>query len=97
MGYGVVLSCQWRDRQTMRVPCDLGLRFLTDYFNTTIILIIACYFIVKAFESDQIGSIGNLYELLKSAAQRHPVSGNQDGTYLTMTSKDVSPLASAAR
>ncbi|KAL3473886.1 Sodium:solute symporter family-domain-containing protein [Aspergillus californicus] len=62
--------------------------FLTDYFHTTIILIIACYFSVKAFQSDQVGSVGNLYELLKSAAQRHPVSGNQDGTYLTMTSKD---------
>ncbi|RDW67502.1 sodium:solute symporter family protein [Aspergillus mulundensis] len=62
--------------------------FLTDYFHTTIILIIACYFSVKAFESDQIGSIGNLYELLQAAALRHPVSGNQDGTYLTMTSKD---------
>ncbi|EAA64703.1 hypothetical protein AN2598.2 [Aspergillus nidulans FGSC A4] len=63
--------------------------FLTDYFHTTIILIIACYFSVKAFQSDQIGSVGNLYELLKSAGQRHPVSGNQDGTYLTMTSKDM--------
>ncbi|KAL4810613.1 Sodium:solute symporter family-domain-containing protein [Aspergillus unguis] len=62
--------------------------FLTDYFHTTIILIIACYFSVKAFESDQIQSIGHLYELVKSAGQRHPVSGNQDGTYLTMTSKD---------
>ncbi|KAL4901249.1 hypothetical protein BDW74DRAFT_182101 [Aspergillus multicolor] len=62
--------------------------FLTDYFHTTIILIIACYFSVKAFQSDQIGSVGNLYELLKAAAVRHPVSGNQDGTYLTMTSKD---------
>ncbi|KAL4757263.1 sodium:solute symporter family protein [Aspergillus foveolatus] len=62
--------------------------FLTDYFHTTVILIIACYFSVKSFQSDQIGSVGNLYELLKSAGQRHPVSGNQDGTYLTMTSRD---------
>ncbi|OJJ06318.1 hypothetical protein ASPVEDRAFT_65074 [Aspergillus versicolor CBS 583.65] len=62
--------------------------FLTDYFHTTIILIIACYFSVKAFESDQIGSVGNLYELLKAAAVRNPVSGNESGTYLTMTSKD---------
>ncbi|KAL4916121.1 Sodium:solute symporter family-domain-containing protein [Aspergillus aurantiobrunneus] len=62
--------------------------FLTDYFHTTVILIIACYFSVKAFESDQVDSIGNLYELLKAAAQRHPVSGNQAGSYLTMTSKD---------
>lgn len=67
--------------------------FLTDYFHTTIILIIACYFSVKAFQSDQIGSVGNLYELLKAAAARNPVSGNEAGTYLTMTSKDVSWLA----
>lgn len=64
--------------------------FLTDYFHTAVILIIACYFSVKAFSDDQIGSVGNLFELLKSAAERHPVSGNQDGTYLTMASKSVS-------
>lgn len=63
--------------------------FLTDYFHTAIILIIACYFSVKAFANDQVGSVGNLFELLQAAAQRHPVSGNQDGTYLTMTSKGV--------
>ncbi|KAL4887667.1 Sodium:solute symporter family-domain-containing protein [Aspergillus karnatakaensis] len=62
--------------------------FLTDYFHTTIILIIACYFSVKAFQSDQIGSIGNLYDLVKEAAIRNPVSGNQAGSFLTMTSKD---------
>jgi hypothetical protein len=52
-------------------------------------MIIACYFTVKAFSTDQIGSVGDLFELVQAAAQRHPVSGNQDGTYLTMTSKSV--------
>jgi hypothetical protein len=52
-------------------------------------MIIACYFSVKAFSIDQVGSVGNLFELVQAAAQRHPVSGNQDGTYLTMTSKSV--------
>lgn len=52
-------------------------------------MIIACYFTVKAFSTDQIGSVGDLFELLQAAAQRHPVAGNQDGTYLTMTSKSV--------
>ncbi|KAE8344857.1 hypothetical protein BDV24DRAFT_171367 [Aspergillus arachidicola] len=61
--------------------------FLTDYFHTAIILIIACYFSVKAFTFDEVGSIGKLYDLVQAAAQRHPVSGNHDGTYLTMTSK----------
>ncbi|KAE8363799.1 Sodium:solute symporter family-domain-containing protein [Aspergillus caelatus] len=61
--------------------------FLTDYFHTAIILIIACYFSIKAFTFDGVGSIGRLYDLVQAAAQRHPVSGNHDGTYLTMTSK----------
>ncbi|KAI2930191.1 hypothetical protein CBS147320_3313 [Aspergillus niger] len=61
--------------------------FLTDYFHTAIILIIACYLSIKAFTFEEVGSIGRLYELVQAAAQRHPVSGNQDGTYLTMTSK----------
>jgi Na+/proline symporter len=63
---------------------------LTDYFHTAVILIIACYFSVKAFSDNQIGSVGNLFELLKAAGERHPISGNQNGTYLTMTSKSVS-------
>ncbi|KAJ5087351.1 hypothetical protein N7456_010967 [Penicillium angulare] len=61
--------------------------FLTDYFHTAIILIIACYFTAKAFSDDQVGSVGHLYELVKAAAERNPVSGNYAGTYLTMTSK----------
>ncbi|RAK93341.1 Na+/solute symporter [Aspergillus costaricaensis CBS 115574] len=61
--------------------------FLTDYFHTAIILIIACYLSIKAFTFEEVGSIDKLYELVQAAAQRHPVSGNQDGTYLTMTSK----------
>ncbi|KAF7181258.1 hypothetical protein CNMCM7691_000476 [Aspergillus felis] len=61
--------------------------FLTDYFHTAVILIIACYFSVKAFTVDEVGSIGNLYELVKSASQQHPVAGNHAATYLTMTSK----------
>lgn len=62
---------------------------LTDYFHTVIILIIACYFSIKVFTYDQIGSVGNLFELVKAASIRNPVSGNEQGTYLTMTSKGV--------
>ncbi|CAG8320140.1 unnamed protein product [Penicillium salamii] len=67
----------------------VGDSFLTDYFHTAIIMIIACYFSVKAFSNDQIGSVGDLFELLQAAARRNPVSGNQDGSYLTMTSKSA--------
>ncbi|KAK3079895.1 hypothetical protein LTS18_003658 [Coniosporium uncinatum] len=61
--------------------------FLTDYLHTFIILIILCHFTVKAWTVPEIGSIGNLYDLVTAATQRNPIAGNQDGTYFTMTSK----------
>ncbi|KAF4547828.1 Sodium:solute symporter-like protein 2 [Elsinoe fawcettii] len=60
--------------------------FLTDYFHTFVILIIACYFTVKAFVTPEIDSIGHLYDLVVAAGQAHPVDGNKDGSYFTMTS-----------
>lgn len=62
--------------------------FLTDYMHTFIIMIILCYFSVKAWTLPEIGSIGNLYELVKTATEQHPIAGNEQGTYLTMTSKN---------
>ena len=38
--------------------------------------------------SKQLGSPGKVYDLLVAAAQKHPVAGNQDGSYLTMRSKE---------
>ncbi|KAF2704123.1 urea active transporter [Pleomassaria siparia CBS 279.74] len=61
--------------------------FLTDYIHTFTILIILCYFTVKAFTLEEVGSLGNLYELVKAAGERSPVAGNEKGSYLTMTSK----------
>uniref|UniRef100_A0A093VK61 Putative urea active transporter 1 n=1 Tax=Talaromyces marneffei PM1 TaxID=1077442 RepID=A0A093VK61_TALMA len=63
--------------------------FLTDYFHTVVIVLVACYFSIKAFTFSEIGSAGNLYDLVQAAGARNPVSGNAQGTYLTMTSKDV--------
>ncbi|KAF2501883.1 hypothetical protein BU16DRAFT_613715 [Lophium mytilinum] len=61
--------------------------FLTDYLHTFTILIILCYFSVKAFTLEEVGSLENLYKLVQAAGERHPVSGNEHGSYLTMTSK----------
>lgn len=63
--------------------------FLTDYLHTFTILIILCFFTVKAFTVEEIGSLSNLFEIFQQAGFRHPVSGNHDGSYLTMTSKGV--------
>ncbi|OJD29050.1 urea active transporter [Diplodia corticola] len=61
--------------------------FLTDYLHTFTILIILCFFTVKAFTVEEIASPSHLFEILQQAGFRHPVSGNHDGSYLTMTSK----------
>ncbi|KAL1962184.1 hypothetical protein VTN77DRAFT_530 [Rasamsonia byssochlamydoides] len=63
--------------------------FLTDYFHTVVILLITCYFSIKAFTFSKIGSVSHLYDLVKAAGLRHPVEGNYQGTYLTMTSKEA--------
>ena len=83
------------DVQHQTAVCSTSLthrRFLTDYFHTVVIVLIACYFSVKAFTYSEVGSIGQLYDLVRAAAARNPVSGNAQGTFLTMTSKDVGSL-----
>ncbi|KAI9737742.1 MAG: hypothetical protein M1834_009110 [Cirrosporium novae-zelandiae] len=81
---------------TFLLPLGVGLytfvggikaTFLTDYFHTCVILIICCYFTIKAFTFSEIESVGHLFELLQAASIRHPISGNENGSYLTMTSK----------
>lgn len=64
--------------------------FLTDYVHTFIITIIICFFTIKTFSIPEIPSIGELYNLVVAAGERHPVPGNQNGSYLTMTSRDAS-------
>lgn len=63
--------------------------FLTDYVHTFVITIIICYFTIKTFAIPDISSIGHLFELVVSAGKEHPVSGNHEGSYLTMASKDA--------
>ena len=63
--------------------------FLTDYAHTVVILVILLTFAFTAYATNHVlGSPGKVYDLLVEAAKRHPVSGNQDGSYLTMRSKE---------
>lgn len=64
--------------------------FLTDYFHTFVITVIICFFTIKTFTVPEIGSPAGLFELIVKAGQDHPVPGNEGGSYLTMTSKNVS-------
>ncbi|KAK0389970.1 hypothetical protein NLU13_3543 [Sarocladium strictum] len=63
--------------------------FLTDYFHTFVITVIICFFTIKTFTLEEIGSPSDLFNLVVEAGKRHPVSGNKDGSYLTMESKDA--------
>jgi urea-proton symporter len=57
--------------------------------HTFILLIIIILFSLTAYaNSDILGSPGKVYDLLVEAATAHPVDGNQDGSYLTMRSKE---------
>ncbi|KAF9570759.1 hypothetical protein EC968_001409 [Mortierella alpina] len=61
--------------------------FIADYTHTVVIMIIVLLFSFTAYAtSDLIGSPGRMYDLLHEAAALHPVSGNHEGSYLTMAS-----------
>lgn len=63
--------------------------FLTDYVHTVILLIIIIIFALTTYAShDVLGSPKAVFDLLVTAAKTHPVEGNQDGSYLTMRSKE---------
>ncbi|KAK0512577.1 hypothetical protein JMJ35_004594 [Cladonia borealis] len=66
-----------------------GLRatFLCDYSHTLILMVIILYFMFSVYATNsQIGSPNSMYNLLKEAAVKRPVAGNEGGSYLTMKS-----------
>lgn len=63
--------------------------FLTDYVHTVIILVIIFIFSFTTYATSPIlGSPGAVFDLLKKAAEAHPVDGNAGGSYLTMNSRE---------
>lgn len=62
--------------------------FLTDYIHTIAIVVIILTFAFTSFAtSDLLGSPVAVWEAVKQAGIDHPVSGNADGSYLTMHSR----------
>ncbi|KAG8630355.1 hypothetical protein KVT40_001974 [Elsinoe batatas] len=63
--------------------------FLTDYVHTVVILVILFIFSFSTYATNSIlGSPGRVWDALKAAAERHPVEGNAQGSYLTMRSRE---------
>lgn len=53
-------------------------------------MIIMLYFMFQVYrENSLIGSPAAMYDLLKTAASRRPVSGNQEGSYMTLKSNSA--------
>ncbi|KAK6443498.1 hypothetical protein LTR95_000325 [Oleoguttula sp. CCFEE 5521] len=66
-----------------------GLRstFLCDYSHTLILMVIILYFMFHAYAtSDLIGSPARMFDLLREAAIKRPVEGNEGGSYMTLKS-----------
>ncbi|KAF2767021.1 Na+/solute symporter [Teratosphaeria nubilosa] len=63
--------------------------FLTDYVHTVMIMTIIFIFAFTVYATSSVlGSPGAVYDALVAAAERHPVDGNAQGSYLTMDSAD---------
>lgn len=68
-----------------------GLRstLITDYAHTVVIFAIIFTFAFTAYAtSASLGSPSAVYDLLVEAASKHPVTGNSQGSYLTMRSQE---------
>ena len=62
---------------------------LTDWANTFIMLVIIIMYGFEVYATNPLlGSPGRVYDLLVEAAIAHPVDGNEQGSYLTMRSRE---------
>ncbi|KAJ6101994.1 hypothetical protein N7486_004421 [Penicillium sp. IBT 16267x] len=63
--------------------------FITDYMHTVVILVVIFLFAFSAYATNaELGSPSRVYDALVAAANRHPVEGNAEGSYLTMRSQE---------
>jgi SSS family transporter len=88
-GMNIIAACFLIPLGVVLYTIHGGLRatFLSDYLHTAIIFILICVFGFTVYTSSSlIGSPTKMFELLAAAATRHPVEGNVDGSYLTMSS-----------
>lgn len=61
--------------------------FLTDWMHSVALLIIVIFLTLKTMTNEAVSSPGHLWELVRAANVGNPISGNYNGSYLTMTSK----------
>lgn len=63
--------------------------FLTDYLHTLVALILIIFFTLSVLTNDTIGGLGGLYDKVMATAAENYISGNYQGSLLTMKSKQA--------
>lgn len=63
--------------------------FLTDFLHTAIALILILYFTLSVLTNEHVGGLGGLYDKVMATASKNIVSGNYEGSLLTMKSKQA--------
>lgn len=61
--------------------------FLTDYLHTAVALILIIYFTLSILTNEAIGGLGGLWEKIMATAPDNKISGNYEGSLLTMKSQ----------
>ena len=61
--------------------------FLTDFLHTTVALILIIYFTLSVLTHPEVGGLAGLYDKVVATASENYISGNFEGSLLTMKSK----------
>ncbi|KAL2841902.1 Sodium:solute symporter family-domain-containing protein [Aspergillus pseudoustus] len=63
--------------------------FLTDFLHTAVALILIIFFTLKILTHDAVGGLGGLYDKIVATASENYISGNYEGSLITMKSKEA--------
>ncbi|ETS74167.1 hypothetical protein PFICI_14033 [Pestalotiopsis fici W106-1] len=63
--------------------------FLTDYLHTLVALVLIIYFTLSILTHDAVGGLYGLYDKVMATASENYISGNYQGSLLTMKSRDA--------
>ncbi|KAL3497121.1 Sodium:solute symporter family-domain-containing protein [Aspergillus germanicus] len=63
--------------------------FLTDFLHTAVALILIIFFTLSILTHDAVGGLSGLYDKVVATASENYISGNYEGSLLTMKSKEA--------
>ncbi|KAJ0427203.1 Sodium:solute symporter family-domain-containing protein [Aspergillus carlsbadensis] len=63
--------------------------FLTDFLHTAVALVLIIFFTLSILTHDAVGGLSGLYDKVVATASENYISGNYEGSLLTMKSKEA--------